>query len=301
MKVGTLYICATPIGNLEDISARAARILGEVALIACEDTRRTQKLLAHLGLHTPLYSYHDHSESKKTDGLIRRLLDGETIALVSDAGTPVISDPGYPLVEAAIENHIPIVPVPGPFAAAVALTVSGLPPHPFYFGGFLPRKKGERRRLLQSLEGLPATLIFYESPHRLIASLSDAAELWPHRRGAVARELTKMHEEILRGTLASLVREFKERKPRGECVLLIEGAREIEALENAEAKHSSGDASHQDVVLAKLMDAMNAGKSKKEAIKQVASSLGLDRRSVYRVAVSIPASHGEVSDREDGD
>lgn len=199
--MGRLYLCATPIGNLEDISLRALRILGEVAWIAAEDTRQTMKLLRRYEIATPVISYHEHNEEERATALVERLIAGEDGALVSDAGTPAISDPGYPLVQRAIEAGVPVIPVPGPSAVIAALIVSGLPPHPFYFGGFLPRKKQERQKTLEELRSLSATLVFYEAPHRLAQTLRQAADVLGARDAAVARELTKVHEEVRRGSL----------------------------------------------------------------------------------------------------
>jgi 16S rRNA (cytidine1402-2'-O)-methyltransferase len=197
---GTLYIVATPIGNLEDITLRALRVLGEADLIACEDTRQTRKLLDHAGISKPAVSYHDHNEASRATELIGKLLSGANIALVSDAGTPLISDPGYRVVEAAIEAGIVVVPIPGACAAVAALSASGLPPDSFRFCGFLPPKSSQRRKLLEELANETGTLIFYEAPHRILDALDDIAEVMGTRRVVVGREITKLHEEFLRGT-----------------------------------------------------------------------------------------------------
>ena len=222
---GVLYIVSTPIGNLEDVTQRALRVLGEVDLIACEDTRHTRKLLTHFGINTPTVSYHDHNERERAEELLRRLQEGSDIAIVSDAGTPGINDPGFRLVRAAIDNDVSVVPVPGPSALIAALVSSGLATDEFFFGGFLPAKSNARRARLTELRSLPATLIFYEAPHRIVAALRDAYDILGSRNAVVARELTKLHEEIARGQLSDLVTRFaNNEKTRGEIVLLIDRA-----------------------------------------------------------------------------
>ena len=193
---GALYIVATPIGNLEDITQRALRVLGEVDLIACEDTRHTRKLLTHYGINTPTISYHEHNERERATELLARLQAGASLAIVSDAGTPGINDPGFRVVRLAIENGVRVIPVPGPSALITALVSSGLPTDEFFFGGFLPAKSNARRGRLSELRTTPATLVFYEAPHRIAATLKDAHEILGEREAVVARELTKMHEEI---------------------------------------------------------------------------------------------------------
>lgn len=222
---GTLYIVATPIGNLEDITFRAIRILKECDLIACEDTRHTRKLLNHFGIETPTTSYFEHNKFSKGDHLIRQLQEGKSVALVSDAGTPGVSDPGYNLVVAAVEKGIPVVPVPGPSAAISALCASGLPTDRFLFIGFLPQKDGKKRKVLESLIDQPSTLIFYESPFRVKKTLILIKEvLGEDRRMALAHELTKVHEGFFRGTVGELI--GAELIDKGEWILLVEGARE---------------------------------------------------------------------------
>ncbi len=219
--MGTLYVVGTPIGNLEDITLRAIRILKEVDLIAAEDTRVTRTLLNAYQITTPLASFHEFSGAGKVRRLVERLA-GQDVALVSDAGTPGISDPGFPLIRAAIEAGIEIVPIPGPSATLTALVVSGLPMHAFTYLGFMPRKSGERRRLLESLADAPLTQVVYESPHRLVAALSDIVTvLGPDRPLAVGRELTKKFEEIVRGSAAEVLERFQRRAPRGELTLVI--------------------------------------------------------------------------------
>jgi 16S rRNA (cytidine1402-2'-O)-methyltransferase len=219
--MGTLYIVGTPIGNLEDITLRAIRILKEVNLIAAEDTRVTRTLLNAYQITTPLSSFHEFSGPGKVRRLVERLA-GEDVALVSDAGTPGISDPGFPLIRAAIEAGIDVVPIPGPSATLTALVVSGLPMHAFTYLGFMPRKSGERRRLLASLADAPLTQVVYESPHRLLATLSDIVSvLGPERPLAIGRELTKKFEEIVRGSASEVLERFQKRAPRGEFTLII--------------------------------------------------------------------------------
>jgi 16S rRNA (cytidine1402-2'-O)-methyltransferase len=201
---GTLYLVATPIGNLADITLRAIEILKSVSLIACEDTRHTRKLLQHYGIETKTVSYHEHNEQERSRQLIETLRDGKDVAVVSDAGTPSISDPGFRLVRAAIENGIQVVPAPGPSALISALIAAGLPTDEFFFGGFLPARSNARRARLNELRSVPGTLIFYEGPHRLAETLTDALEVLGEREAVVARELTKLHEEIRRGRLSEL-------------------------------------------------------------------------------------------------
>ena len=219
---GTLYLVSTPIGNLEDITLRALRVLEEAELVACEDTRHTARLFDRHGISTPRTSLHEHNEKEKCEKLLQRLLDGEDLALVSDAGTPAISDPGYRLVRKAAEAEVKVVPVPGPSAALAALTVSGISTAGFAFLGFLPPKHGARRKALEEAASYPLALVLYEAPHRLEAMLEDLADVFgPARQVAVARELTKVHEEVLRGTAEELLEHFRETKPRGEITLVV--------------------------------------------------------------------------------
>ncbi len=209
---------------------RALRLLKEVSIVAAEDTRRTQKLLNHYGISTRLTSYHDHNKEEKAEVLIRRLKDGESVALVADAGTPGISDPGYYLINRCIRSAIPISPVPGPAAFLAGLTVSGLPTDAFIFEGFLPRKPAARRRRLEGLKMEPRTLIWYESPHRLLASLRDFHAVLGDRRVVIAREMTKVFEEIIRGRISGVISSLEGRTIRGEITLVVEGYRQIESL-----------------------------------------------------------------------
>src|SRR6266404_419101 len=222
---GTLYVVSTPIGNLEDITHRAIRVLGEVDLIACEDTRHTRKLLDRYGITTKTISYHEHNEQERSQELIDLLAGGTNLAVVSDAGTPGISDPGFRLVRLAIARELSVVPVPGPSALITALVASGLPTDEFFFGGFLPARSGARQARLKALRSIPSTLIFYEAPHRLAATLSDAYEILGERQAVVARELTKLHEEIRHGLLGELAMHYGvEEENNGDalaCVVIV--------------------------------------------------------------------------------
>lgn len=276
---GTLYVCSTPIGNLEDVTLRALRVLREVALIAAEDTRRTRNLLRHYGIATPITSFHAHNEAEKARYILSRLLAGDDVALVSDAGTPLLSDPGLALVQAAIDAGVHVSPVPGASALMAAAVASGMRLHPLYFGGFLPRQRSERLKALHAVAQLDATLVFYEAPHRLVEALEALAEVFPQRRVAVARELTKVHESVLRGSAQELAAHYAQEPPKGECVVVIEGPVAAES-----ERADPGD----DEVLAQLERALEAGMSKKQAIKEVAQKLGVDKRRVYRIAVDLP-------------
>ena len=239
---GLLYIVATPIGNLEDITYRAVRMLREADLIACEDTRQTRKLLDHYGIHTPTISYHEHNEAERAAELAARLVAGASIALVSDAGMPLVSDPGYRVVRAAIDAGIAVEPVPGASAALAALAASGLPTDAFRFGGFLPHKAGQRLKLLESLSGEQATVIFYEAPHRILESLEAIEQALGPRPVVVARELTKIHEEFLRGTAAEVRAQLAARGAvKGEITLLI-GKADAPAPDIDAARRSGGRA-----------------------------------------------------------
>lgn len=219
---GTLFIVATPVGNLDDLSTRALKVLTEVRLVACEDTRHTGRLLSRLGIKKRLLSLHEHNEQRRIPGLIAELEAGGDVALVSDAGTPLLSDPGYPLVRAAIARNCAVVPVPGPSAVLAALVASGLPPYPFTFGGFPPPKRARRRRFFARFCDLGHTFVFFEGPHRILKSLADAGDVFGDRPSAVARELTKMHEEILRGRLSELATELESRPAlKGEFCVVI--------------------------------------------------------------------------------
>jgi len=265
----TLYVVATPIGNLEDITLRALRLLQEVSLIAAEDTRTTRKLLSHYGIKARLTSYHEHNKGAKIPYILDALRHGD-VALVSEAGMPGVSDPGYDLVAAAAEAGMPVVALPGPSAVVAALAVSGLPTRQFIYVGFLPRRQGERRRLLSTLAAQPRTIIALESPHRLLATLSDLLTVLGDRRIAVCRELTKLHEEVFRGSISEAIAHFQE--PRGEFTLVLAGAPQpAEPIVPTET------------VLAELRHLRQQGLAPRQAVAQVAQQFGLPRRQVYRL------------------
>ncbi|MCL4854916.1 MAG: 16S rRNA (cytidine(1402)-2'-O)-methyltransferase, partial [Bryobacteraceae bacterium] len=227
---GTLFVVSTPIGNLDDLTFRALRVLKEAGVIACEDTRHTKKLLDHYGIKRPLVSYHEHNENERAVELVGRLQRGESIALVSDAGTPLLSDPGYRIVARARQEGIPVVPVPGASALLAALAASGLPTDAFHFAGFLPPKPAARRKLLESLRDEHATLVFYEAPHRILEALADVEAILGQRDVVVARELTKVHEEFLRGTAAEIRQSLAARgSVKGEITLLVARGRQASA------------------------------------------------------------------------
>ena len=222
-STGTLYVVSTPIGNLEDITLRALRILKEVDLIAAEDTRRTGLLLKHFGIEKPLTSYFEGNELKKREFILSRLTEGSNVSLVSDAGTPGISDPGFRLIRIAIENEIPVVPIPGPSAVITALSIAGLPTDAFFFKGFLPHKAKKRRDLLSELVDVRETLVFYESPHRISETLQDILDMMGDRELVLARELTKVYEEVLRGRVSEIRQQIGSRKLKGEITLVVSG------------------------------------------------------------------------------
>ena len=273
---GQLFIVATPIGNLEDITHRALRVLREVDLIACEDTRHTRKLLNHFGIATKTISYHEHNERERAGEICDLLQSGRNVALVSDAGTPLINDPGFRIVQLATTRGIPVVPVPGASALVTALAGSGLPTARFMFEGFLPPRARARRNRLSELSRIPATLIFYEAPHRIRATLKDALDVLGTRAAVVARELTKLHEEFVRGTLAELVEHFSEdRSARGEFVLMISG----------EPAESSPIASSPEKLRERTNELERGGLNSKDALKQAARELGMKRAEAYRIMV----------------
>ncbi|MNR91743.1 Ribosomal RNA small subunit methyltransferase I [compost metagenome] len=275
---GTLYVCGTPIGNMGDASFRLVDTLREVDLIAAEDTRQTAKLLARHGLETKLMSYHAHNLAGRTPGIVRMLQEGSAIALVSDAGMPGISDPGWELIAEAIRAGIPVVPIPGPSAFVAGLVVSGLPTDRFVFEGFLPREGKARRRILKAIAHEPRTLVFYEAPHRLADTLTDMSALFgAERPAAVARELTKQHEEVRRGSLAELAQWAAEREVRGEIVLVVGGSPTPE--EKPEGDWES--------TLRHLLD---DGLSTQDAAKQVAKTHGIPRRQAYQRALELATS-----------
>ena len=271
---GTLYIVATPIGNLEDMTFRAIRILKEVDLIAAEDTRHSRKLLNHYGIATRMTPYHDHNEQLKTDYLLENLLAGQNIAIITDAGTPCIADPGYRIAKAAAEKGIRTVPIPGASAIVAALSASGLPSDRFVFEGFLPPKQGKRKSRLDKLKNEDKVIIFYEAPHRLAATLADMAEILGIREVVIARELTKIHEEFRRGTPCELLEHFGKQLVKGEIVVMISPAAESEAnadydLEAALQRYLSED-----------------GLSVKDAAARVSAESGHSRSEIYAMALA---------------
>jgi 16S rRNA (cytidine1402-2'-O)-methyltransferase len=274
--MGTLYLVATPIGNLEDISARALRILGQASLIAAEDTRQTRKLLSHYSIHTPLTSYFEHNKLVKLDAILTALAQGD-VALVSDAGTPALNDPGYELVQAALQAGYPISPIPGPSAPLAALVVSGLPTDAFLYLGYLPRKAEERRRLLSGVASLPYTLIFLETPHRLLKALDDLLAVFGDRKVVVARELTKLHEEIVRAKLSDAIAYFNTNPARGEFVLVVECSHP-----NVESKTWP-----EDRLQAVIQERLAAGQPASQIAAQLARESGWPRRKIYRLVTEM--------------
>ncbi len=266
---GTLYIVATPIGNLEDITLRALRVLrDEAAVIACEDTRQTQKLLSHYEVRKPLISYHEHNETSRSAELLQLLADGKSIALVSDAGTPLLSDPGYKIVSEAVGKGIPVVPIPGASALLSALTAAGLPTDSFLFLGFLPPKSIARRNKLESLVSQTTTIVAYESPHRILETLAEIQSILGTRRMVLARELTKMHEEFLRGSAAEIHKQLAARPSiKGEITLVIGRGENIVTIDDPAAE---------------VERLAREGLSRMDAIKAVAKQSGLPKREVYR-------------------
>src|SRR5260370_15087725 len=271
---GRLYLVATPIGNLEDITLRALRVLQECDLIACEDTRQTQKLLSHFEIAKRLVSYHEHNEMTRAPELVIEMEQGAQIALVSDAGTPLVSDPGHRLVSLCLRHRIPVVPLPGPSALVAALAASGLPTEEFLFAGFLPSRATERRETLKRLGREPRTVVVYETPHRLGEALRDAQELLGDRKACLAREITKVHEEFIRGTLSELVERVGAKKLRGEMTLLIAPA------VNGDRIVVPGGASTLSNRVEELMSASKM--DRKGALTQAARERGLNKREAYR-------------------
>jgi 16S rRNA (cytidine1402-2'-O)-methyltransferase len=267
----------TPIGNLEDITLRALRILKEVDVIACEDTRHTQKLLNHYSIVKTLVSYHEHNEMTRSPELLIQLEQGAKIALVSDAGMPLVSDPGYRLVTLCVRHKIPVVPVPGPSAMLAALAAAGLPNEEFLFVGFLPQRSGERRRMLEHLRIEERTMIFYEAPHRVAESVADAQEILGDRPACIAREVTKLHEEFLRGKLSQLAESLAERPARGEITLIIGPPEPSADSAQADSTQSLSDRVDELIRQAKL--------DRKEALKLAAKERGLTRRAAYEQLV----------------
>ncbi len=274
-----LYLVATPIGNLEDITLRALRVLKEVDVIACEDTRQTQKLLNHYAIATRTTSYHEHNEMTKSAELVKEMQEGASVALVTDAGMPGISDPGYRLISLAIRHHVPVVPVPGASAFLAALVASGLPTDSFRFSGFLPAKRGERRAALESVKNSPRTQVFYEAPHRIVEALEDVVEvLGGARHVVVAREVTKIHEEFLRGRASEVLETLKAREAvKGEITLLIGKAEEEDA-------RVAADASSARVSIRQRVQQIMAEEKidEKAALKKVAKERGVSKSEAYR-------------------
>ncbi len=269
---GTLYVVSTPIGNLEDITLRAVRILGEVDIIAAEDTRRTRKLLNHFEIKTPLVSYHEHNEATKGAELVKRLRSGREVALVSDAGTPAISDPGYVLINRAIKEGIEVVSVPGPSALVSALSISGFDISGFTFLGFLPSKAAQRRRLLEGLGGRKETFAAFEAPRRLIRTLTDIYDILGNVEAVVAREMTKLHEEVVRGKVLDIKEAFAERGVKGEVVLIFRTERKEATLDDA---------------IAGLKGHLADGLSVSEAAKRASKEFGIKKGTLYNEALKL--------------
>ena len=269
-----LYLCATPIGNLGDVSSRCIEVLNSVDMIAAEDTRHTLKLLNHFGISKPMTSYHEHNKREKGEYLISLLKDGKNIALVSDAGTPAISDPGEDLVKLCVENDLEVTSIPGPVAAINALILSGLSARRFSFEGFLSVTKRRKHEHLESLKNDTHTLIFYEAPHKLITTLSDMLEIFGDRKIALVRELTKIHEDIFRTTLSGALEYYSEKSPRGEYVIVVEGATETEADTQEQWWCDLSIKEHVD-------EYIKRGENSKDAIKSAAKDRGLSKRDVY--------------------
>jgi 16S rRNA (cytidine1402-2'-O)-methyltransferase len=273
----SLYVVGTPIGNMEDISARALRVLRGVAVIATEDTRTTRKLLTHYDIHTRLVSFQEHNAAVRIPTLLSTLEEND-VALVTEAGTPGVSDPGASLVAAAGQQGIPVVSVPGPSSVTAAVSISGFPGERFLFVGFLPRRRGERKRLFQSLTNEQQTIVALESPHRIQATLADMLDVWGTRRIAVCRELTKLHEEVFRGTLQAAVDYFQE--PRGEFTLVIQGAESKAPVDSAEVRSTA----HEELLQLKAQ-----GTGAKDAVALVVQSTGLPRKVVYALWLELQA------------
>ncbi|MDO8607524.1 MAG: 16S rRNA (cytidine(1402)-2'-O)-methyltransferase [Phaeospirillum sp.] len=271
---GGLYLVATPIGNLRDITLRALDVLAEADLVACEDTRVTGRLLQLLGLKAKMTPYHDHNADRVRPALIAKLQQGAVVALVSDAGTPLVSDPGFRLVQACVEHGIAVTAVPGASAALTGLQLSGLPADRFLFAGFLPSRGASRRAVLKELEAAPATLVFFESPHRVADSLADMATVLGNRDAAVARELTKMHEEVARGPLFDLANRYAQAAPRGEVVIIV-------------APPGAGAAIGVEEIEARLRATVAEGSSIKDAAALIAADTGHPRREVYAIALRL--------------
>lgn len=266
---GTLYIVSTPVGNLEDITLRAIRILGEVDIIAAEDTRHSVKLLNHLGIRKPMISYWREKEQIRSDEIIKRLHAGQSIALISDAGTPGISDPGAVLIKRAIEENIQILSIPGPSAFVAALSVSGLPTDQFTFMGFLPSRTAQRQKFLREVYLEQRTLIFYEAPHRIVDTLLDFSHIFGERKAALIKEITKFHEDVVRGSITEIIEEVQKTTIAGEYVIIVEG-------------WSGMNKSITEDVLSELHTCMRKGLGRKEAVKRIAETFGLSKKELYK-------------------
>jgi 16S rRNA (cytidine1402-2'-O)-methyltransferase len=266
---GTLYIVSTPVGNLEDITLRAVRILGEVDMIAAEDTRHSVKLLNHLGVRKPMISYRREKEQVKSDEIMKKLHAGQSIALISDAGTPGISDPGAVLIKKAIEENIQIVSIPGPSAFVAALSVSGLPTDQFTFMGFLPSRAAQRQKFLRGIYLEQRTLIFYEAPHRIVDTLLDVSHIFGERKAALIKEITKFHEDVVRGTITEIIEDLQKTTIAGEYVIIVEG-------------WSGMNKSITEDVLSELRTCMRKGLGRKEAVKRIAETYGLSKKELYK-------------------
>lgn len=286
---GTLYLVATPIGNLQDISMRALETLRNVDLIACEDTRHTLKLLNYFRISNRLISYHEHNELERADELAERLLRGDSIAIVSDAGTPGICDPAFRIVQRAVEIGAAVVPIPGAVAFIDAVIGSGLATDSIFFGGFLPSKKSERRKRLAEIRDIPATLVLYETPHRLAKSLVDCLEILGNRQSAVARELTKLHEEFVRGRLSNLAERFSKTPTKGEIVLVIE---------RAEWKGFSREDASKKTLSSRINVLQKEGLDRKAALKLAAKEYGLSKSEAYELTQIRPPSSGRCRPRK---
>jgi len=268
---GKLFVVSTPIGNLEDITLRALRVLREVDIIAVEDTRHSLKLLNYYGISKPLISYWSEKEKVRAEGIIDRLMSGLSVAIISDAGTPGISDPGAVLIKRAIEEGVDIIPVPGPSALIAALSVSGLPAEEFTFIGFLPPKAGERRKKLNDLALEPRTLVFYEAPHRILDAISDMEDIFGDRYAAVIKEITKIHEKILRGQIPQMLSVLKSSTIAGEYVIIVEGKKSLK----------EGGFAIIDEALSEVKALMKKGKGRKDAVKIVSEEYGLSKKELY--------------------
>ncbi len=275
---GTLYIVASPIGNLEDITLRALRVLKEVDLIAAEDTRHTKKLLVHYGIPTPLTSYHQHNEKARSASLVHRLSSGCRIALISDAGTPILSDPGFLLVQAAIRAGISVIPIPGPSALTTVLVASGLPTDRFAFEGFLPARKSQRRKKLRGLQEEKRTLVFYEVPHRVKESLQDLLEVLGEREMVLGREMTKLHEEFIRGSVSELAAQAKVKEWRGEMTLVVEGKKDRDSDIDRERERERG-------LKTEIKKLRKEGMRVKEIAELLGERFSLSKREVYRMVL----------------